>query len=135
MSGRLRIPGFFVVCIALAALSAPVDAGDHWELLGDRMVNDRVDHDEIAVTSARGDWEALKFKVKKAPIRIYDMKVQYGNGVVDDIPVRALIPAGGESRVIDLRGGHDRVIRRVTFWYDAKTLGPKRAEIRLFGRR
>lgn len=134
MSSRARVLGFLAACLGLLALSIPAAAGDRWELLGQRVVNDRLDHDEIVVTSARGDWEALKLKVKKAPVRIHDMKVQYGNGAVDDIPIRGVIPQGGESRVIDLRG-NDRVIRKVTFTYDAKTLGRKRAEILLFGRR
>jgi hypothetical protein len=134
MSSRARVLGVFAVCLGLLAIAIPAAAGDRWELLGKRVVNDRLDHDEIVVTAARGDWEALKLKVHRAPVRFYDMKVHYGNGAVDDIPIRAVIARGGESRVIDLRG-NDRVIRKVTFTYDAKTLGRKRAEVRLFGRR
>jgi hypothetical protein len=43
-----------------------------------------------------------------------------------------VIPAGGESRVIDVEG-YDRVISRVDFRYDAKSAG-RRAVVRLFGR-
>ena len=48
---------------------------------------------------------------------------------------RPVIKAGGESRVIDLEGGH-RVIKKVEFWYDAQTTRRgKKSVVRLFGRR
>jgi len=54
---------------------------------------------------------------------------------VQDVAVRRIIPAGGETRVIDLKGG-PRVIRRVEFTYEAESRGRgRRATIRLFGRR
>ena len=134
MSSRARVLGFLAACLGLLALSIPAAAGDRWELLGQRVVDDRLDHDEIVVTAARGDWVALKLRVQKAPVRFHDMKVHYGNGAVDDVSIRRVIPEGGESRVIDLRG-NDRIIRKVTFTYDAKSLGRKPAEILLFGRR
>jgi hypothetical protein len=60
------------------------------------------------------------------------MKVHYGNGTVEDIKIRYLVPAGGESRVIDLRGGK-RIINKVVFRYETRTNHGRRAEIRLFG--
>jgi hypothetical protein len=46
-----------------------------------------------------------------------------------------VIRAGGESRVIDLRG-EARDIRRIEFWYDAETLGRgRRARVEVWGRR
>jgi len=104
-----------------------------WEYLGLRKVNKAVDRDEIVVTRIEGTFNALKFKVKYRPITLYDMKVHYGNGTVDDIKLRVNIPAGGESRVIDLQGGN-RIIKKVVFRYETKTARGKRAEVRLFGR-
>jgi hypothetical protein len=65
--------------------------------------------------------------------------VSLGQRTVSDrasqtIESRSTIPAGGESRAIDLEGT-DRVIRSVEFWYDAKTVRGRRAVVRLFGRR
>jgi hypothetical protein len=45
-----------------------------------------------------------------------DLKVIYGNGEPDDIPVRARIPEGGTSGPLDLRG-HDRAIDRIQMIY------------------
>jgi hypothetical protein len=100
-----------------------------------REVNDRVDHDIIPVTAARGDFRAIKLRVEKAPVQFFRVVVNYAQGEPDRVELRNLIRAGGESRVIDLRGPGDRVIRSVEFWYEAKSIGRGRsAVIRLLGR-
>ncbi len=122
-------------CIVMAAASAAAVRADRWVALGERTVNDRVDHDSIAVSGARGDFEAIKLTVRGNPVHILDVKVHYANGRVQDVSIRSVIPAGGESRVIDLTGG-DRVIQRVEFWYEANSRGRgRRAKVHLFGRR
>jgi len=44
---------------------------------------------------------------------------------VQDVSLRNVIPAGGESRIIDL-DGNDRFINRIEFVYDTKN-SPKRS--------
>ena len=62
-------------------------------------------------------------------------KIHFANGRIQDVGLRDVIPAGGESRVIDLVGG-DRVIQHVEFWYDAQTRRRGRgARVLVFGRR
>ena len=123
-----------LITLALAAffLTTAFSAGVHWEFLGARKINKSYDRDVITVTASEGTFNALKFKVKYRPVTIYDMKVHYGNGTVEDIKIRYRVPAGGESRIIDLRGGK-RVIHKVVFRYETRTVRGKRAEIRLFG--
>ena len=113
-------------------LAVPV-AGQNWKLLGSRTVTDRVDHDTIAVTGARGDFHGVKITVQRSAVRFIRVVVHFGNGGQQELEMRDLIPAGGETRVIDLRG-NDRVIRSVDFWYEAKSVGRKGAIVRLFGR-
>jgi hypothetical protein len=60
--------------------------------------------------------------------------VHFGNGSDQRIELRNTIPAGGESRAIDLEG-QDRVIRSVEFWYDANTIRGRQAVVRLYGLR
>ncbi|MCC6241400.1 MAG: DUF2541 family protein [Gemmatimonadaceae bacterium] len=105
-----------------------------WDLLGQRQVNDRADHDLITVTSSRGDFRRIKLTVQRAPVDFHRVVVHYGNGSDQRIELRNTIPAGGESRVIDLEGG-ERVIRSVEFWYDANTIRGRRAQVRAFGMR
>lgn len=133
---RLRLSSALGALAVAALLLVPLkpasaDRGG-WEFLGSRMVDDRVDRDEIEVTAAKGDFKALKLVVKRRAVHILDMKVHFGSGGTQDVEVRQLIPAGGETRVIDLRGS-DRFIRKVVFWYEAKSLRGRKAEVHLWG--
>ena len=126
----------FVLCLlacAVVAASAAI-AADTWVLLGERTVTDRLDHDTIVVTAERGEFSAVKVMVKKHAIDFHRFVVHYGNGEDQDVEVRHTIPAGGSSRTVDLAGGR-RVIKSIDFWYDARTLGGKKAVVRVLGLR
>ncbi|MGH7562704.1 MAG: hypothetical protein ACRENB_16980 [Gemmatimonadales bacterium] len=71
--------------------------------------------------------------MQRAPVDFHRVTVHFASGGNQQVELRNTIPAGGESRAIDLRGG-DRVIRSVEFWYDARTIRGRRAVVRLFGR-
>lgn len=121
-----------------AAQAAPEPAkqqpqAGEWERLGERVVKKRAEQDTIEVTAREGRFTALKLLIREAAVEMIDMKVHFGNGETQDVPLRATIRAGGESRVIDLSGG-GRVISRVVFRY--RTLDPRgaRARVVLFGR-
>ena len=120
--------------LATLAVAGPAQKQPDWVLLGTRPVNDRVDHDVIPVTAARGDWQAIKITVQRASVDFYRVVVHFGNGTQQEVQLRNTIPAGGETRAIDLTG-NDRVINRVEFWYDANTIRGRKAVVRLFGRR
>jgi hypothetical protein len=60
--------------------------------------------------------------------------VNYGNGTKEEVEVRDRIPAGGQTRAIDLRG-NDRVINSVEFLYSKGTWRPNaRPRVSLYGR-
>ncbi len=131
MSQRRLSTALVVLVLLAAALPA---AAERWVLLGEKHVTDRLDRDTILVTAARGDFEAIRIRVRRSAVRFVDVKVVYGNDTSDDLGIRDVIPAGGESRVIDLVGG-DRVLRRVDFVYEAKSLGRRGAVVQVWGRR
>jgi hypothetical protein len=56
----------------------------------------------------------------------------HDGGAPERIEVRYNIPKGGESRVLDLRGGK-RKLKSVEFWYDTKGLLNGKADVTLFG--
>lgn len=103
-----------------------------WTLLGERRVTDRADHDTILVTALKGTFRKLKFKVKDQSVQFYRVTVHYATGAPEQLQLRQVIPAGGESRAIDLQGGN-RVIRKIEFWYEAKSAGWKAATIQVYG--
>lgn len=135
MRARLAVLGSAVALALVTGTTAGTARQDRgWELLGQRMVTDRADHDLIPVTASRGDFKKIKVTVARASVDFRRMVVHFGNGADQDIELRHTIPAGGESRVIDLEGG-DRVIRSVELWYDANTIRGRRAMVRVYGQR
>ena len=75
-----------------------------------------------------------KLEVLDRAVQFRFMKLHFANGETQNVELRDVIPAGGESRVIDVEGVGDRVIRTVEFSYDAQSLGGKKARVRVFGK-
>jgi hypothetical protein len=125
----------FVVGLCIVLASATLEARPRraagWELLGTRTVTDRADHDVVAA-GHQGTFRSIKITVAGRPVQFKDVKIHFGNGEVQDVALREVIRAGGESRVIDVEG-HDRVIQRIEFWYDAQSVG-RRAVVKVYGK-
>jgi len=133
MTNHPRILALLVLIALAAGFAPPAAARGGWELLGERVVTDRVDHDTIVVTRAEGTFKALQIRVHQRPVQFRSLKLHFANGDVQSVELRDRIPAGGKSRVIDVEGG-DRVIRSVELVYDAQALGGRTAKVRVFGR-
>jgi hypothetical protein len=118
------------VLLSIPAMAVSV----RWTFLGEKLVNDRLDHDRLLVTAARGDFNSIQLRVKGASVDFHKVVVVYANGGRDEIELRNTIPAGGTSRVIDLRG-NERIIKEVIFWYDANTIRGRKAVVRVFAKR
>jgi len=126
-----------VLTIAAAAqqMSHPRQAPPgSWVIIGTTHAAHTADHDGIVVQGPGDNFRALKLKVTDAGLNLMKMVVTYDNGQPDNIEVRQNIPKGGETRVIDLKGGK-RSIRRIDFWYDTKGLLNGRADVTIFGRK
>ena len=119
----------FSVC--LLALT-PAMADGRWKVLGSRKVNHMVDHDTIHVTAVRGDFRRIRLRVSNVAVDFHRVVVHYANGGDDNVEIRGRVPAGGYTRIIDLRGS-DRVIRSVDFWYDTRGLTGRHGIVTLYG--
>lgn len=89
----------------------PPPGPGNWARLGCKEVRFLVDHDTLKV-GRDGRFAALRLKVKHAPIEMYNLRVTFGNGAVQELRVREVILPGGTSRPIDLVGinrGIDRI--------------------------
>lgn len=93
---------------------------DHWEQLGCQKVGFLVDRDIIRVGRRDGKFSAIRLEVSGNAVYMNDLKVVYGNGAPDDIPVRAEIREGGQTRALDLKGHGERAIDRIEMTYRAK---------------
>ena len=106
-----------------------------WTFLGSAKVHGAgVDHDEIVVTAVRGEFSAIKLFVENEGIEFEHIIVHFANGGQTEVNIRDFIPAGGETRVLDLPG-RDRIIRKVDFYYKSDPVTKMKGKVKLFGRR
>lgn len=104
------------------------------QYLGQANVDGRSDHDFIRVGRNDGTFRSLQIRVENAPIEFQRVVVHYANGEQEDITLRNRIPAGGQTRMIDLRG-RDRAIQGVEVWYArASWRSRQQPRITLYGR-
>jgi hypothetical protein len=131
----MKIKHLAIITLILIVFSGSLYAqAPDWRLLGTRKVNFSTERDTIVVGADEGVFKKIKLTVKKSGIHFKDMKVHFANGDIIDVELRRVIPAGGETRVIDLPG-RNRIIKKVVFWYESTRKKSKRATVRLFGRK
>jgi hypothetical protein len=104
-----------------------------WENLGCKQVNFLVDKDTIEVGRKEGTYKSLRLKVRQAPVELFDIRVTFGNGDKQTIQVRQAVPAGAESRPIDLNG-KSRGIQRIEMLYRSIPSFKGKAEICVDGK-
>lgn len=121
---------FLVLILLFTSINTYAQGG--WRFIADKMVGFGVDHDVIAPPSNNDDFRKLKIRVTDGPLKMYDMKVYFDNGTVQDVSIRAHIRQGGETRVIDLDGGL-RHISRIEFWYETKGFLKGRSRVAVWG--
>lgn len=132
-----------IICLLLATVSGMAMAQQvkkpkpgavgTWRLLGTTQAKHTADHDAIIVAGPYDYFRKLKFKVTDAQLNMIRMIVRYDDGgLPENIDIRFNIPKGGESRVIDLKGGR-RKLKSIDFWYDTKGFLNGKADVTLFG--
>lgn len=129
----LRKLGLVLSVMVLFGIGAAT-ASAQWVSLGSKEVKDRSEQDTWDV-SDRGQFSRIKLVVQHRPVRFYRLKVTFENGQSQELAIRNLIRAGGETRAIDLVG-NDRRIDKVEIWYEAHT--PRRgvrSQVTLYGHR
>ena len=128
---------FLLVLVASALCMSNTMPGiqtDDWKFIGDKVVNYGLDRDVIRLGDLKDDFRQIKLRVTDAPLRIFDMKIYFDNGDVQDVNIRSFIPQGGESRVIDLVGGV-RHLSKIEFWYKPGKKGMKgQSRVAVWGR-
>jgi hypothetical protein len=132
MRSRILAAAFGAIAIAVTSTIAVATAG--WDYLGSRQVNWLVDRDTIPVGIVEGTFDKLLLRARGNGLFVYDLKVTYGNGVTDDIPVRFHFAQGTASRVIALPGVTNRIIKRIEVVYGKPYNGNGPTYLDVFGR-
>ena len=131
---RSRILAAAFAALAIAVTSTVALATPAWDYLGSRKVNWLVDRDTIPVGIVQGTFGKLLLTVRGNGLFVYDLKVTYGNGSVQDVPVRFHFAQGTTSRVIALPGVTNRIIRNVQMVYSKPFNGNGPTYVDVFGR-
>jgi len=126
--------GLAGILLSLAPATMDAQRRGRWEYLGEANVDGGVDHDMIRVGAQDGRFRAIQIKVQGGAIDFQQVIVHYGNGQRETIAMRERIPAGGQTRAIDLPGER-RVIQGVEFFYAKANWRSRRPKVRLFGMR
>jgi hypothetical protein len=122
---------FSSLLLILSAGASSVTA--QWVDLGTKEVKDRSEQDTWHVGKDKGDFRRIKIAVGERAVRFYRLRVTFENGRTEDLELRSVIRAGGESRAIDLKGAH-RYIDKIDIWYEANTARRgRRSRVTLFG--
>jgi len=79
-----------------------------------------------------GRFAQILLKVERNDIELLDLKVVYGNGEADDIPVRRIIRKGEETGPLDLKG-RSRAIDRVELTYRSRPNFRGEAVVEVYG--
>jgi hypothetical protein len=87
-----------------------------WEQLGCKGVGFLDANDVIRVGRREGAFSAIKLQVSDAKLRLQRLRVVFGDGSAQTFDVRSVIPAGSETRAIDL-DGRRRIIDRIELDY------------------
>lgn len=132
---KQRILFLLLTVVFGLTISATAVAQNQWVKLGEKSVNFKADRDEIKC-SHKGDFSKLKIKVENNPVEFEKVIVDYKKGGRQELSIRNLIRAGGETRVLDLRG-QKREIRSIIFHYKSQKgiNGNKKAKVQVWGRR
>jgi hypothetical protein len=125
----------FIIAIAVTLMlttASFAQRGGGWQYLGQAHVDGGRDHDNISVGN-QGRFRELALQVENGPIEFDHVIVHYANGHSEELSVRQVIPAGGQTRNIDLRG-NDRRIVSVELYYGKARHREGRPMVKLFGR-
>ena len=129
---RMMQAGVLVAAMAMLAMtgsqSRAQPVAERWVGLGCKNVNFNVDRDVLQVGNRDGRFTALRLIARGNNAYMLDLKVVYGNGAPDDVPVRAELRSGTASGKLDLRGS-DRAIDRVEMVYRSQPNFRGKAEI------
>jgi hypothetical protein len=111
----MRIMGALLLALSIGQAAFAKEA-KRWVYLGQTTVNGQSDHDRIGIGRDEGRFQSIQLRVAGAPVEFQRVVVNFANGGSEVVELRNRIPAGGQTRAIDLRG-NDRAISSVEFHF------------------
>jgi hypothetical protein len=123
----------FAVMIAHVSVAQTSSGSQEWQQLGTRVVDYSLDYDVVPITYKKGTFTTLKIRVNDGNINVHRCMVTFENGEKQEIEIKHSFTAGSE-KTVDLKG-NNRIIEKVTFWYDTKNKSSEKAVIEVWGKK
>lgn len=131
---KLIIVAVALLMVATANISFGQNLVKDWEPLGTRVVDYTLDHDVVSLKNSATAFTALRVSVKGGTINMHKATVHFANGDKQDIDFPEVLTPENDGKIIDLKG-NDRVIEKITFWYDTRQKSNQKATIEVFGKK
>jgi hypothetical protein len=92
-----------------------------WVLLGSqRATMFKTDTDSFAVGQQHGTFKKIQLTARRNKVDITGLKITYGNGETEDVPISGTLVEGGSSAVYDLARGRGRHIESIQLRYQSR---------------
>ena len=116
-----------------AACAQASTNAEEWQQLGTRIVDYTLDYDAVPITYKKGVFTTLKIKVNDGSINMHRCMIVFENGEKQEIEIKHQFTAGSE-KIVDLKG-NNRIIEKVTFWYDTRNKSSQKAVVEVWGKK
>jgi virulence-associated protein VagC len=104
-----------------------------WDKLGTKVVDFTIDRD-VVTASQKEAYTALKIKVNNGVVNIHKVTVHFANGDTQDVKLPAELSKNNDGQLIDLKG-NQRVIEKITFWYDTVNKNKDKAVVEIWAKK
>ncbi|HMJ71583.1 MAG TPA: hypothetical protein VK508_21960 [Cyclobacteriaceae bacterium] len=131
---RLMIGVVALFLLATANVSAQDNLLKDWTQLGTRVVDYTLDHDVVSLNNSKEAFNQLRVSVKGGALNMHKATVHFANGDKQDIDFPEVVSGETGGKVIDLKG-NNRVIEKITFWYDTKANSTEKATVEVWGKK
>ena len=104
-----------------------------WEKLAEKKIDQELNHHEMIISSENRPFSAVKIRAVKGGVNLHRCIFRYKSGETLTVEMRNNLPAGTDSRTIQLPQKKDVVVS-VECWYDTKNYGDQAASLELWGK-
>jgi len=114
---------------------AELSRSPDWERIGVLQVDRDRDRDVIQLDRRDGRFDALRMRVRGAPVDIRRVVVVYGNGKRDRLDFDRTIDRNGETGELALRGNNGRFIDRIILVHQKARRRGRPSEVEIWARK
>jgi len=136
MKNKLMIGVVTLLLLSVSSIGFSQDTNllKDWKMVGSRVVDYTLDHDVVSLNNSQEAYTSLRVVVKDGTLNMHKATIHFANGDKQDITFPEVVTSENDGRVIDLKG-NDRVIEKVTFWYDTRKASSQKATIEVYGKK